>query len=411
MTITRRHPLIQFATLLVLLASHASAQPNSPPQTAQDVVSTLTARATDAFYDPPAQRPDKPGVLLRSESLKDVWLPTGVRRWRILYTTTIDDKTPATAVATVFAPVEMPAGPRPVILWDHATTGLMQQCMPSLFSSPALGIPALDRVMKAGWVIVATDYGFAEKDGPHPYLIGEGEARSGLDAVRAARQMSELTLDVRTAVWGHSQGGHAALWTGIAGPRYAPEVQIVGVAAIAPVSNLVDLFAASPRLDKRLGPLVALAYSRFYSDVTFEQAVLPEALEAAREVAKLCSFLPPEHPRRIGQLMNSFEGRTMSTNTPFMARLFENGAERPIAAPLLIVQGLNDVTVPPDITDASVNVRCVVVKQRLEYWTFAGIDHVGIVRPGGALDDPLVAWTTARFAGEPQADGCARKAF
>ena len=56
-------------------------------------------------------------------------------------------------------------------------------------------------------MIVATDYSFAEKDGPHPYLIGEGEARAGLDSVRAARKMRELKLSDRTAVWGHSQGG------------------------------------------------------------------------------------------------------------------------------------------------------------------------------------------------------------
>jgi pimeloyl-ACP methyl ester carboxylesterase len=410
MTIIPRRPLIQVAALLVLLASDAFAQPNSAPQTAQDMLAGVTARTPDAFYDPPAQVPSKPGVLLRSEPLKDVTLPAGVRGWRILYTTTIDDRTPATAVATVFASSELPAGPRPVIMWEHPTTGLVQTCMPSLFSAPALGILALYRVVKEGWVVVATDYAFAEKDGPHPYFIGEGEARSGLDSVRAARQISGLILDERTAVWGHSQGGHAALWTGIVAPRYAPDVQIVGVAAIAPPANLTNLFATSARLDKRLGPLLALAYSRFYADIKFEQVVRPEALDAAREVANLCSFRPPEHPKRIAQLMASFEGRTLSTSTAFMVRLAENAADRPIAAPVLIAQGLTDVIVPPAVTDAYVSERCAA-GQRLEYWTFAGIDHVGIVRQGGALDEPLVAWTTARFANEPQAGGCARKAF
>ena len=410
MTITPRHQLVQLVALLVLLASEAFAQPNPAPQTAQDMLANVTARTPDAFYDPPAQVPAKPGVLLRSEPLKDVTLPAGVRGWRIFYTTTIDDRTPATAVATVFASGELPAGPRPVILWEHATTGLMQACMPSLFSAPALGIPALDRVVKGGWVVVATDYGFVEKDGPHPYLIGEGEARSGLDAVRAARQMSGLSLDARTAVWGHSQGGHAALWTGIVAPRYAPDVQIVGVAAIAPTANLSKLFTTSARLDKRLGPLVAMAYSRFYTDIKFEQAVRPEALDAAREVANLCSFLPPEHPKRIAQLMASFEGRTLNASAALDARLAENAADRPIAAPVLIAQGLTDVIVPPAVTDAHVSERCSG-GQRLEYWTFAGNDHAGIVRQGGALEDPLVAWTVARFANEPQADGCTRKSF
>jgi hypothetical protein len=76
-----------------------------------------------------------------------------------------------------------------------------------------------------------------------PTLIGEGEARAALDSVRAARQMAELTLDMRTVVWGHSQGGHAALWTGIVGPRYAPDVEIVGVAAVAPAANMPKILA------------------------------------------------------------------------------------------------------------------------------------------------------------------------
>jgi hypothetical protein len=45
-----------------------------------------------------------------------------------------------------------------------------------------VGIPGIDRIAAANWVIVATDYSFAEKGGPLPYLIGEGEARAALDS-------------------------------------------------------------------------------------------------------------------------------------------------------------------------------------------------------------------------------------
>jgi pimeloyl-ACP methyl ester carboxylesterase len=376
------------------------------------MLANVTARAPDAFYDPPAQVPNRPGALLRSEPLKDVTLPAGMRGWRILYTTTVDDSTPATAVATVFAPANATEGPRPVIAWAHATTGLLQRCMPSLLSEPALGIPALDRLVTAGWVVVATDYSFAEKGGPHPYFIGEGEARAGLDSVRAARQMPELTLGARTVVWGHSQGGHAALWTGIIGPRYAPDVEIAGVAAIAPAADMANLLATNHRLDKRLGPYIAASHSRFYSDVTFEQAVRPEAHQAAREMANLCIFLPREDPQRTAALMASFDGLALATgtNTPFTARLAQNTPSGPIAAPVVIAQGLTDVVVPPAATDAYVGARCAA-GQRIEYWRFAGRDHAGIVRQGTPLDEPLVAWTLGRFANAPQEKGCASKTF
>jgi hypothetical protein len=101
--------------------------------------------------------------LLRSEPLEDVILPTGIRGWRILYATSVDDNTPATAVATVFAPTHPPAGPRPVIAWEHAATGLLQKCMPSLLLTASKGVPERDRIIMAGWVVIATDYSFERR--------------------------------------------------------------------------------------------------------------------------------------------------------------------------------------------------------------------------------------------------------
>ena len=410
--------LICSAVLFVLLAGtgcnrteRASSDSTATPTATADPAQ-ITARAQDAFYDPPPNGSRQPGALLRSEPLKDVTLPAGMRGWRILYATTVDNNTPATAVATVFAPISCPAGPRPVIAWEHATTGLLQKCMPSLLSTPAAGIPARERIVLAGWVVVETDYSFAEKGGPHPYLIGEGEARATLDSIRAARQMSELTLARHVVVWGYSQGGHAALWAGIIGPRYAPEVEILGVIAIAPAANIRNILAINVEIDKRFGPYLALAYSRFYPDITFEQAIRPEALNAAREMVNLCDFLPPEDPERIEALMATFDGPALATNSnkALQARLEENAANGPIKAPVVIAQGLLDVVVPPKATEMYVEERCSA-DQRLEYWTFAGRDHFTIVHPGSSLEEPLISWTAARFANESPTGGCIRKSF
>jgi pimeloyl-ACP methyl ester carboxylesterase len=404
-------PLVLFAGAGCDWSKRASPEP-SVPSTPQEVRASITMQAPDASYDAPADMPRKPGVLLRSEPLKDVLLPAGVRGWRILYATTVDDNTPATAVAIVFAPSDSSAGPRPVIAWEHATTGLLQKCMPSLLSASTKGIPERNRIVMTGWVVVATDYSFAEKGGPHPYLIGEGEARAALDSVRAARQISELTLDNRMVVWGYSQGGHAALWTGIVAPRYAPELDILGVAAIAPAANIKNILAMNVEMDKRFGPYLARSYSRFYPDITFEQAIRPEALDAARQIVNLCDFLPPEDSGRIEALAATFEGPALATssNKAFQARLEQNTPDDPIQAPVVIAQGLSDIVVPPSATDTYVEERCAD-GQRLEYWTFAGRDHLTIIQPGTPLEDLLIKWTTARFANEPQATGCVRKSF
>ena len=406
------------AVLLVLLAGAGCNRPerasleSTTPSTPQEVRASVTAHAPDAFYDSPSDSSRKPGALLRSEPLKDVTLPAGVRGWRILYATTVDDNTAAMAVATVFASTNPPTGPRPVIAWEHATTGLAQKCMPSLLSMPTKGIPWRNQIVMAGWVVVASDYSFAEKGGPHPYLIGEGEARATLDSVRAARQMSELTLDKRMVVWGYSQGGHAALWTGIVGARYAPDLEILGVAAVAPAANIENILAMNVEIDKRFGPYLALSYSRFYPDITFEQALRPAALDAARQIVNLCAFVPPEDPQRIEALAATFDGPALATssNKALQARLEQNTADGPIQAPVVIAQGLSDNVVPPSATDAYVDERCAA-GQRLAYWTFAGRDHLTIVQPGTPLEELLIKWTTARFANEPQATGCVRKSF
>jgi pimeloyl-ACP methyl ester carboxylesterase len=406
------------AVLLVLLSGAgcnrpkgASPESNVAP-TPQGVRASTIANAPDAFYDPPSDLSRQPGALLRAEPLKDVMLPAGMLGWRILYTTSVDDNTPATAVATVFAPADPPAGPRPVIAWEHATTGLLQKCMPSLLSMTTKGIPWCDRIVMAGWVVVATDYSFAEKGGPHPYMIGEGESRAALDSVRAARQMSELTLDKRMVVWGYSQGGHVALWTGIVGPRYAPDLEIVGVAAIAPAANIKTILAMNVEVDKRFGPYLALSYSRFYPDIKFEQAIRPEALDAARQIVNVCAFGPPDDPKRIEALAATFDGPALATssNKALQARLEQNTADGPIQAPVVIAQGLLDTVVPRSATDAYVKERCAA-GQRIEYWTFAGRDHLTIVQPGTPLEELLIKWTTARFADEPQATDCVRKSF
>ena len=65
-----------------------------------------------------------------------------------------------------------------------------------------------------------------------------------MDHVRrdAPRDFPNSGASNRFAVWGHSQGGHAALFTGELAARYAPELKLVGVAAAAPATNLIELF-------------------------------------------------------------------------------------------------------------------------------------------------------------------------
>jgi hypothetical protein len=164
-----------------------------------------------AFYNTPSIVPSAPGQLLRVEPYSTA-VPAGARAWLILCTTESSLGAPAIGSAIVVAPERPSAGPRPVILWTHGTVGIARSCAPSNSADPFNGVPALPQGLAHGWVMVAPDYVGMGTQGVAPYLIGTGEAYSSLDAVRAAHHLSALSLTDQTVVWGHSQGGHAALW-------------------------------------------------------------------------------------------------------------------------------------------------------------------------------------------------------
>jgi acetyl esterase/lipase len=362
------------------------------------------------FYDPPTAVPSAAGALLRIEPFAR-GVPADARGWRLLYTTTRDAGTPVIASAIVVAPAQPAAGPLPVIAWAHGTTGVVPGCGPSLLDDYLVsgGMPALAEVVQRGWVLVATDYPGLGAAGPAPFLIGEGEGRAVLDAVRAARQIEGLTLERRAVVWGHSQGGHAALWTGALAPSYAPDLEIAGVAALAPATDLPTLVErAQPTvIGKLLSAFIARAYGEAYPDVRASEAVRSGARLLADDMAGRC-LAGRETLVSVGEALalggSVFSGAALAPG-PLADRLRENVPRGPIAAPLLIGQGLTDELVLPDVQDRYVRERCAA-GQRLEYRTYGGQDHMGLVTASDALEADLVAWTEDRLAGRPQPSGC-----
>jgi alpha-beta hydrolase superfamily lysophospholipase len=366
------------------------------------------ARTPDAFYTPPRDVPATPGALVRSEPFGRA-VPKGARAWRILYTTTRDDRTRAVATALVVAPTAPATRPRPVIAWAHGTTGFATRCAPSLLDQPftAGGLPALDQVVARGFVVVATDYAGLGTAGAEPYLVGRPEARSVLDAVRAAHGMRELRLANQTIVWGYSQGGGAALWTGILAPTYAPDAHVQAVAAIAPMSELTAIAGAlrgSPG-----GMLVAAdlvsAYGAIFPDVRVDDVVTPSARQAVDDAAARCVERPDAlvapaagspGPVLAATALPGALGTHLRANIP-------NGR---IEAPLLVAQGLGDALVSPSAQETYVRRLCGQ-GQQVDYRTYRGYDHVSVVLASASpLVPDLLGWTQDRVAGKPVQPGC-----
>ncbi|MDF9875606.1 lipase family protein [Cellulosimicrobium cellulans] len=369
------------------------------------------APQVDAFYDPPASVPDEPGSLVRAEPFTRQ-IPDGATAWRILYTTTRDEGEPAVASGIVVVPDAVrDDAASPVIAWAHGTTGSARGCAPSVLDEPfeSGAFFLLDDVLAHGWALVATDYVGLGTDGPHPYLVGQGEARSVLDAVRAARELDGATLGEQTVVWGHSQGGHAALWTGAVAPEYAPDVPLAGVAALAPASDLTGLVShlESVTGGSIFASFVVEAYDAIYPDSDAAGYVRPGARFVVREMASRCLSEP-------GALVSVAEALSMDqplwttdpATGPLGERLAENVPTGPVAAPLLVAQGASDTLILPMTQEAYVGARCAA-GQPVDYRTYQGRDHVGLVQADSALAPDLVRWTEARLAGEPPTPTCA----
>src|SRR5580698_6939353 len=201
----------------------------------------IAASAQTAFYRaPPSAIVGPPGTLVRQEVIDGA--PLGATAYRVLYRSTgLNDKPIVVSGVVIVPRGDPPPGGRPIVAWAHPTSGIVSRCAPSLAIFLFQQIQGLRSFVRDGYVVAATDYPGLGTVGPHPYLVGISEARAVIDSVRIAAQLPGAGGGKRFVVWGHSQGGHAALFTGLIAKTYAPELDLLGVAAAAPATDLVTL--------------------------------------------------------------------------------------------------------------------------------------------------------------------------
>ncbi|MGH2943156.1 MAG: lipase family protein, partial [Solirubrobacteraceae bacterium] len=211
--------------------------------------------AIAAFYDQPAALPSEaPGTIVRSELLTEA--PPGSKAYRFLYRSRSHTGRPVALSALLFVPLQ-PAPPsgRDIVALTHGTVGVARHCAVSSGRSFFAHVDGLTRFLRADHAVVVPDYEGLGTSGPHPYLVGGATAHATLDAVRATIRFPPANASMRFVAWGVGQGGHAALFTGQEAGDYAPELELAGVAAGAPMTDLRRLLAVNR--DTAYGRLVA----------------------------------------------------------------------------------------------------------------------------------------------------------
>jgi pimeloyl-ACP methyl ester carboxylesterase len=402
---------------LALAATGCSASSASAPSTSTST-SNSSADAIPSFYRPPQPLTAAPaGTLIRSTRVTGVpGVPAGARVWRILFHSTTIYGADLAESGYVIAPASSPpATGYPLIAWAHGTTGFGASCAPSLFTNAGGGsgpylLPGLAAYLRAGFVVAAADYqGLGVADGVHPYLLGSSEGRGVLDATRASRQLPGLRTASTVVVYGHSQGGHAALFAGEMAPTYAPDLHVVGVVAAAPATGLTTVISiiGTPIGQEFLpfGIPTAYSWSQTYDDLPATDLFTAAGEQFARtEVTKGCLLsvagaiftrhLTPSKVFVAGAASNPVVIAHAEANNPGDVRT---------TVPMLVLQGTKDTTVPPPLTDAFVTGKACPIGDTVQYLRVAGATHGTVVFVGVPS---IVRWMQARLRGSPAPTTC-----
>ena len=363
----------------------------------------------EALYDvKPGEIPGKPGTIIRVWPLEGGG-PGNSDAFRFLYRSTGLKGEPIPVSGAIFIPSgPAPAGGRNVIAWAHPTSGVMPACAPSLYPHFEALMWNLGDMLNQGYVVVATDYPGLGTDGIHPYLIGESEGRAVLDSVRAAQHLTRSGTSNRFAVWGHSQGGHAAIYTGEIAARYAPELKLVGVAAAAPATYIVELFDDDATTEQDLIAMALLSWARL-ENVPPESIVEPAVLEAFNKTARGCLTSIAQYETLEDDVKPLEKGKFLKfdpTKTePWKGVMVRNSpGQAPAGAPVFIAQGTADTTVEPEVTKRFAKALCAQGVPVM-FVELPGVSHIFAARDSAPT---AISWMNDRFRGAPAPSSCPR---
>ena len=340
-----------------------------------------------------------------------VGTPAGMQAWRVAYWTANERGRAVQASGMVVAPREaMPRQPRKVLAWTHGTWGVATRCAPSASANFWRATPALQAVSR-GYTVVAPDYPGLGSPGVHPFLVGVDTGRSVLDAVRAARGIAGAAAGTRFAVWGESQGGHAALWTGQLARSYAPDLRLVGVAAAAPPTDLIENLRQTPnqQLKAFFTALIGYSWTNHYS-APLATLGGPQTQRIMTRLAQNNCIELAAKPKLgmiagIVTLQQRLRDKDLGLIQPWarLARV-NSPTTRPFAVPLLIAQNPRDDLVAPAVTRRHAQALCRAGAS-LRYVTVVGEGHATSAKDSAPA---TLAWIGDRFAGKAAPSDCGK---
>jgi alpha-beta hydrolase superfamily lysophospholipase len=356
------------------------------------------------FYREQAFGTAEPGTLVRSEPATDFALPPGIKAIRILYHTRTASNTDTLSSGVVLIPYGQP--PRdgwPLLAWSHGTSGVANNCAPSLMRSLFYNWEGLYEYVMLGYAVVATDYAGLGTEGRHAYLDMSSNATDVVNSVPAAHA-AVPHLSQKWLVVGHSQGGLASIGVAeLEGEIKDPN--FLGTVALAGASDLQDsihavLKARVPVLNglmafwvygvKTVYPKLDLKDVLTHQALTIYDASVENGCSAA---SGAFTALPTDEILQPGWDDNQYIQQFLARDRPGAQSTF---------GPLLLVGGADD----PLFTESAsrkIFQRLCAAGGQIQRKIYPGLTHDPVVY--GSFRDQM-EWIAARFAGSPAPSDC-----
>lgn len=346
--------------------------------------------------------------------------------WKVMYaSTTLTGRRIAVTGMVVVPNGKTPSGGWKLLSVAHGTTGIADDCAPSRTDLPRPAgqqLPYTVRIanvdfdrlpqagyLKAGYVMAMTDYEGLGTPGVHPYLVGPSEGRGVLDAARAARQLPKTPVGKTFAIWGYSQGGHAAAWANDLAASWTPDLHLTGTVAGGPVSemNLVANTLATTKMEPSLLFMLVAGYAAAYPQLHPSDVLTPAGIQVMKRFEESCNAF---RTAARGKPLSTLVKPGFTKNTTWQALLGRSNpaqyGSKPPKSPLLILHSADDEVVPVFLSKVMFDRMCTIgwtVDRRVYH---NGKGHVAEVV--NAMDDGL-PWLNARMAGEKAKSGCPKK--
>jgi len=380
-------------------SASAAASASELPSPSEIVAPGLPFHADPGLYYPTAEVTAlaRPGQLILYEEIK---APPDARAWFVVHGSTGLDGKPVAVSGIVLAPAAAPAeGGYPVVAWAHGTTGVADSCAPSRAGVDGIPADVSDLVAK-GYVVTATDYEGLGTSGVHPYIVGISEGRSVLDSIRAVQGLPEAHAGTEAVVIGHSQGGHAALWSAELAPSYAPGLSLLGAFAASPPTDLVGWEtwafdeAAKGTLDRAQAPLLLFGVWNAVYDASLS-FLTNEGRQSALAGRDGCGPPPVSStPYVRDPAKDPVWHNLLERNSPGLALT---------GVPITVVSPTGDEAVQYDTQVAGVRVMCGI-GDTVELRSVPGGHDASINSPSAWKD--VTDWISARFAGVEAVTTC-----